>query len=271
MICQADRAYVLASADWLQTKGMFGSLDPGPCCYRARDDTAINHELPSWAAFPKTVGPWFWRWRAWFAKLHWPPYMYAHLCVHKDLRTCIKHIKEEHPWCRIHTSAAVIWSNCFQSTNTRRKGSGMDEKFFRSIEGMIKFDEVFLIIFILGNKWYKNGTRLRFFFPGMCFVSLFFWMLTEPQGKGAVDKVVTLQSLLSPSSQNPANGAFQYNFIKNLQRADVFVTAFLQPDFAAQVQRHEKQMENNYRGLWHWSQFYFLKIGLNIMFVMSCV
>lgn len=69
------------------------------------------------------------------------------------------------------------------------------------------------------------------------------------QGKGAVDKVVTLQSLLSPSSQNPTNGAFQYHFITNLQRANAFVTAFLQPDFAAQVQRHEKQMENNYRGL----------------------
>lgn len=164
MICQADRAYVLASADRLQTKGMFGRLDLGPCCYWARDDTAINHELPSWAAFPKPVGPCFWRWRAWFAKLHWPPYMYAHLCVHKDLCTRIKHIKEEHPWCCIHTSAAIVWSNCFQSTNMRRKGSGMDEKFFRSIEGMIKFDEVFLIIFILESKWHKNGSRLRFFF-----------------------------------------------------------------------------------------------------------
>lgn len=55
MICQADRAYVLTSADRLQTKGMFGRLDPGPRRHRARDDTAINHELPSWAAFPKTV------------------------------------------------------------------------------------------------------------------------------------------------------------------------------------------------------------------------
>lgn len=47
MICQADRAYVLASADWLQMKGMFGRLDLGPWRYWARDDTAINHELPS--------------------------------------------------------------------------------------------------------------------------------------------------------------------------------------------------------------------------------
>ena len=46
---------MLTSADRLQTKGMFGRSDPGPCCRRARDDTAINHELPSWAAFPKTV------------------------------------------------------------------------------------------------------------------------------------------------------------------------------------------------------------------------
>lgn len=36
-----------------ETKGMFGRLDLGPCRHRARDDTAINHELPSWAAFPK--------------------------------------------------------------------------------------------------------------------------------------------------------------------------------------------------------------------------
>lgn len=59
MICQADRAYVLASADRLRTKGMFGRLDLGPRRCRAGDDTAINHELPSWAAFPKTVGPCF--------------------------------------------------------------------------------------------------------------------------------------------------------------------------------------------------------------------
>lgn len=55
MICQADRAYVLTSADRLQTKGTFGRSDPGPRRHRVRDDTAINHELPSWAAFPKTV------------------------------------------------------------------------------------------------------------------------------------------------------------------------------------------------------------------------
>lgn len=119
----------------------------------------------------------------------------------------------------------------------------------------------------------KMVAELAFFifFPAMIFVSLFFSMSTDPSRQCAVDKVVTLQSLLSPPSQNPANGAFQCNFITNLQRANAFVTPFLQPDFAAQVQRHEKQMENNYRGLWHWSQFYFLKIGLNIMFVMSRV
>lgn len=55
MICQADRAYVLTSADRLQTKGMFGRSDLGLHCHRARDDTAISHELPSWAPFPKPV------------------------------------------------------------------------------------------------------------------------------------------------------------------------------------------------------------------------
>lgn len=55
MICQADRAYVLTSADRLQTKGMFGRSDLGLRRHRARDDTAISHELPSWAPFPKTV------------------------------------------------------------------------------------------------------------------------------------------------------------------------------------------------------------------------
>lgn len=56
MICQADRAYVLTSADRLQTKGMFGRSDLGLRCHRARDDTAISHELPSWAPFPKNSG-----------------------------------------------------------------------------------------------------------------------------------------------------------------------------------------------------------------------
>lgn len=52
MICQPDRAYVLTSADWLQTKGMFVRSDLGPHCSGAKDDTAINHELPSWAQIP---------------------------------------------------------------------------------------------------------------------------------------------------------------------------------------------------------------------------
>lgn len=46
---------MVTSADRLQTRGMFGRSDPGPRRRRARDDTAINHELPSWATFPKTV------------------------------------------------------------------------------------------------------------------------------------------------------------------------------------------------------------------------
>lgn len=55
MICQPDRAYVLASADRPQTKGVFGRSDPGPRCRPAGDDTAVNHKLPSWAVFPKTL------------------------------------------------------------------------------------------------------------------------------------------------------------------------------------------------------------------------
>lgn len=56
MICQADRACVLTSADPLQTEGMFGRSDPGPCCHRARDDIAINHELPSLGYLPSNSG-----------------------------------------------------------------------------------------------------------------------------------------------------------------------------------------------------------------------
>lgn len=76
-------------------------------------------------------------------------------------------------------------------------------------------------------------------------------MSTDPSRQPAIDKVVTLRSLLSPPSQNPTNDAFQYHFITSLWRVNAFVTVFLQPDFAAQVtvQRDEKQMENNYRGL----------------------
>lgn len=130
------------------------------------------------------LGPCFWGWRAWFAKLRGPPYVYVHLCVHKDLCTRIERIKEEHPWCCIRMSAAVVWSNCFQSTNVRIKGSGIDEKFFRSTESMIKFDEVFLIISVLGSKWHKNGSRVSFFFPSVFFVPLFFWMSTDPSRQG---------------------------------------------------------------------------------------
>lgn len=64
MICQADRAYVLTSADRLQMKGMFGRSDPGPRRRRARDDTAINHELPSsLPSLKQWSGPCFWGWR----------------------------------------------------------------------------------------------------------------------------------------------------------------------------------------------------------------
>lgn len=77
-----------------------------------------------------------------------------------------------------------------------------------------------------------------FFFSLACFLRLSSSGYQQTLlGKGAVDEVVTLQSLLCPSSQNPANGAFQCNFIKDLQRANAFVTAFLKPDFAAQGMR----------------------------------
>lgn len=61
-------------------------------------------------------------------------------------------------------SAAVVWNNCFQSTNVKIKESGVVEKFFRRIESMIKFDEVFLIISVLGINWHKNGSRISIFF-----------------------------------------------------------------------------------------------------------
>lgn len=65
MICQADRAYVVTSADRQQTKGMFGRSDPGPRRRRARDDTAINQELPSWLpSLKRWSGPCFWGWKA---------------------------------------------------------------------------------------------------------------------------------------------------------------------------------------------------------------
>lgn len=65
MICQADRAYVVTSADRQQTKGMFGRSDPGPRCRRARDDPAINQELPSWLpSLKQRSRPCFWGWKA---------------------------------------------------------------------------------------------------------------------------------------------------------------------------------------------------------------
>lgn len=50
----------------------------------------------------------------------------------------------------LHTlSVAVVWKNRFQCTGVKIKESGVDEEIFR-IESMIKFDEVFLIISVVG-------------------------------------------------------------------------------------------------------------------------